>query len=56
MENKLVLEDIIKQIKKNLDNCQDGDVSYQRCFNNILELTEVALDFCESKRNDVVGL
>lgn len=34
----------LKQIKLNLENCKDGEYSYDRAFNNILELTNVALE------------
>lgn len=31
------------QIKLNIEKCKDGDYSYDRAFNNIIELTNVAL-------------
>jgi hypothetical protein len=36
--------EILVRIKNNLENVEDGDYSYDRCFNNILELTTVALE------------
>ena len=35
----------LKQIKKNLEDVKCGEYSYDRCFNNILELTNVALEY-----------
>ena len=37
--------DALNRIKDNIENCKDGEYSYDRCFNNILELTNVALDY-----------
>ena len=37
--------EILVRIKNNLENVEDGDYSYDRCFNNILELTNVALEY-----------
>jgi hypothetical protein len=41
--------EILVRIKNNLENVEDGDYSYDRCFNNILELTTVALDYIRRK-------
>ena len=37
--------DALKRIKDNIENCKDGEYSYDRAFNNILELTNVALEY-----------
>ena len=39
----------LKRIKENLENCKDGEYSYNRAFNNILELASVALDHIEKE-------
>lgn len=39
--------DAVKRIKDNLENCKDGEYSYDRAFNNILELANVAIEHLE---------
>jgi len=34
----------LKRIEKNIQDVKDGEYSFQRAFNNILELTDVALE------------
>ena len=46
-KNKLNINkayECLRQIKKNLENCKDGEYSYNRAFNNIAELTSIALE------------
>lgn len=35
----------LRKIKDNIENCKNGDYSYQRCFTNITELANVALEY-----------
>ena len=35
----------LNQIKRNIENLEAGEYSYDRAFNNILELTNVALEY-----------
>ena len=37
----------LKQIKRNIENLEAGEYSYDRAFNNILELTNVALEYIQ---------
>ena len=37
--------DALLRIKDNIENVKDGEYSYQRAMNNILELADVALEY-----------
>jgi len=39
----------LMRIKDNLENCKAGEYSYDRAFNNILELANVALEHIEKE-------
>jgi hypothetical protein len=49
MDNVEKVVECLKRIKLNLENCKDGEYSYDRAFNNILEIADVAIEYCSPK-------